>query len=163
MLIYAIENTISGKKYVGQTITSLNHRFRRGHLSKARTGRISSPLHATIRKYGENNFKAFILEECSSREELNEREKYWIKELKTLVPVGYNLLEGGDARSHKQETKDKIQQIRKKQIAEGLVTGFTGKAHSEETRKTLAEKSKGNSNAKGSTRNETTKRNDSRL
>jgi len=39
MLIYAIENTISGKKYVGQTITSLNHRFRRGHLSKARTGR----------------------------------------------------------------------------------------------------------------------------
>ena len=153
MLIYVIENKINGKRYVGQTITDLNHRFQRGHLSEARTGRRNAPLYNAIRKYGEDNFKASVLEECFSQKELNEREKHWIQKFGTLVPSGYNLLDGGGSKAHKQETKDKISKIRRKQIAEGLVAGFTGKSHSEKTRRILAEKSQGNQNAKGQVRN----------
>ncbi len=57
MIIYVIKNKVNGKKYVGQTITSLNHRFRRGHLSEARTGRRNSVLYNAIRKYEETRQK----------------------------------------------------------------------------------------------------------
>ena len=152
MIIYVIENKINGKKYVGQTTTDLNHRFQRGHLSEARTGRRNAPLYNAIRKHGEDNFKAGVLEECFSQKELNEREVHWIQKLNTLVPSGYNLLDGGGSKVHKQETRDKISKIRRQQIAEGMIPGFTGKTHSKETRQILAEKSRGNQNAKGQVR-----------
>ena len=154
MIIYVIENQVNGKKYIGQTVTDLDCRFRRGHLSEARTGRRNSALYNAIRKYGEDNFKASVLDECSSQKELNEREKYWIKKLDTLSPYGYNILEGGDSKTHKQETRDKISKTRRQQFAEGMVPGFTGKTHSAETRQILAEKSRGNTSAKGSIRSD---------
>jgi hypothetical protein len=47
-----------------------------------------------IKKYGIDNFERIILEKCFSKHELNEREKYWIKE-KDTINKGYNLVEGG--------------------------------------------------------------------
>ena len=154
MIIYVIENKITGKRYVGQTVTTLNHRFRRGHLSEARTGRRNAPLYNAIRKYGEDNFEASILEECTSSVKLNEREIHWIQKLNTIVPSGYNILKGGDSKVHAQETRDKISKTKRKQFNAGLISGFTGKHHSEKTRHLLAEKSKGNQNAKGYIRSE---------
>lgn len=44
-------------------------------------------------KCGVCAFNFQILEECK-REELDERERYWIVELGTLSPGGYNLKQG---------------------------------------------------------------------
>ena len=49
-----------------------------------------------IKKYGKCNFKKIILEFCDSIEKLNNREKYWIKKLKsTKRNIGYNIAVGG--------------------------------------------------------------------
>ena len=92
------------------------------------------------------------MEKCFYLEELNNREKYWIKKFDTISPHGYNLLEGGNSKIHSQETRDRISKTRKKQIENGLAPGFTGKRHSEKTRKILSEKSRGNTHAANSFR-----------
>lgn len=85
MIIYKLTNTVNGKAYVGQTIQAFKKR-----IGQHRNNR-KSFIGQAIRKYGWENFKAEILEECSSYEELDEREKYWIAFFNTMVPNGYNL------------------------------------------------------------------------
>ena len=84
MIIYEIKNKINGKIYIGQHLSNeLGSYWGSGKLIKK-----------AINKYGIENFERSILERCSSKDELNEREKYWIKEKNSLVN-GYNLTEGG--------------------------------------------------------------------
>lgn len=53
-------------------------------------------LRRAINKYGIQNFRKEIIEKCSNQQELNEREKYWIKYFNaTDQKIGYNLTEGG--------------------------------------------------------------------
>jgi len=89
--IYVVENLINGKMYVGQTV-DLDRRWSL-HLSKSSN---CLYLHRAIEKYGTENFEMVIIETLDNQEESNEREKYWISELNTLSPVGYNLKAGGD-------------------------------------------------------------------
>jgi group I intron endonuclease len=93
MFIYLITNTITNKKYIGQTRESLAKRWR-GHLRCAKSG-IKTPFYDAIRLYGDLVFKTDVLEQCTV-ELLNEREVFWIKRLNTCVPNGYNLLSGGN-------------------------------------------------------------------
>jgi group I intron endonuclease len=52
-------------------------------------------LQLAIQKYGIENFKKEILEVCKN-DFLDEREKFWIKELKSQDPIiGYNIADGG--------------------------------------------------------------------
>lgn len=46
-------------------------------------------------KYGPENFVFEKIEDLC--EDYNDKEKFWIKELNTLAPNGYNMTEGGDA------------------------------------------------------------------
>lgn len=73
--IYIIKNKINNKVYVGQTTVSIKLRFQ-NHLSAARHGK-DYIIGKAIRKYGEKNFYVELLEECL-KEELNDREIYWI-------------------------------------------------------------------------------------
>lgn len=93
MFVYCIENKINGKKYIGQTKKPVKYRINE-HLKKV-NGMSSLPIHCAIRKHGINNFETTILEECETKEELNEREIYWIITLNTLCPNGYNIRSGG--------------------------------------------------------------------
>ena len=86
-VIYLINNLLNGMKYVGQTI-NLKQR-----ISQHKRG--NQYIDFEIQKYGWENFKFEVLEECASREQLNEREKFWIRELNTKKPNGYNLTDGG--------------------------------------------------------------------
>lgn len=53
-------------------------------------------LKSAIKKYGRDNFKVELLEECDSFEDLNAKEIYWISKLDSTNPdVGYNILQGG--------------------------------------------------------------------
>ncbi len=90
--VYKLTCRINDKPYIGQTIRSLDVRFRE-HATA------DSPIGNAIRKYGEENFSREVLEECDTPEQLNERERYWIAYFNSKVPNGYNLTDGGDGRS----------------------------------------------------------------
>lgn len=92
-LVYLIRNRITGKKYVGQTIHNIKERWRKHCLTSSNC----KVLKRAIIKYGAKAFEVSTLESGLPRRELNEREKYWIGELKTRVPLGYNLLDGGNS------------------------------------------------------------------
>lgn len=96
--IYKITNLINNKIYIGQTKHTIEQRFK-SHVKQAKANIKSdhSILHEAIRKYGEENFKTEFLDEACSKEELDIKEKYWIKELKSQNKnIGYNITQGGD-------------------------------------------------------------------
>jgi hypothetical protein len=95
--IYLITNHINGKKYVGQTVNPIYHRWSK-HIEEAYGGNKSnSLLHRAIIKYGASNFGINILEECADTE-LNEKEKNYIKQYNTYYTYnkGYNMTWGGE-------------------------------------------------------------------
>lgn len=111
MIIYQIKNKINNKIYVGQTIQALSSRIA-DHKCKSKRKKWLGELHKDMNKFGFENFESKILEKCNSREELNIKEKYWIKKLNTIYPNGYNLESGG-------EIDVKIPIITRKRMSEG--------------------------------------------
>ena len=96
-LIYIIKNNCNDKVYIGQTTTSIKHRWD-GHLYSAKhnfdQGMI---LYKAMRKYGIENFYIELLEDnIIGTDSLNRREKYWINQYNSLTPNGYNVREGGE-------------------------------------------------------------------
>lgn len=93
--IYKIINKINNKIYVGQSIDILDrfyqHKYKATH--KEERG-YPQPIHQAFRKYGIENFDFEVIEECDYTK-LDERERFWIKELDCITPKGYNILEGG--------------------------------------------------------------------
>lgn len=93
--IYKITNKVNGKVYVGQSIDIID-RWKQ-HYYKAFNSKevaFNSAIHSAFRKYGIENFELEVIEECSA-EELDEKEKFWVKEFNSLSPNGYNILSGG--------------------------------------------------------------------
>jgi group I intron endonuclease len=103
-IIYLIINTVNDKKYVGQTRQQLNKRWLH-HITESRMYS-DRPLYRAINKYGLDNFKIRILEECNV-DILNEREIWWIDFLDSYRN-GYNATTGGEYFEHTEETKQKI-------------------------------------------------------
>jgi group I intron endonuclease len=103
MIIYKIVNNINGKIYVGQTRQLLQKRVS-DHVSKNET-----PIDRALNKYGINNFTITIIDDAPSRDVLNEKEQYWIRELNCMAPNGYNLTAGGEGLLYPtEETRRKI-------------------------------------------------------
>lgn len=86
MIVYKVVNLIDGKIYVGQDSKDDPNYFGSGiRIKKA------------IAKYGKDKFVKIKLCECSTKEELDEKEIYWIKLLNaTDKLVGYNISIGGN-------------------------------------------------------------------
>ncbi len=105
----------SGKKYIGQAVEKLCNGKNWGyiqrwkqHLREVNKNINYSPrLDNAIRKYGSESFKVSLICKCTSIEEMNEKEQYYIKEYNTLVPFGYNLTTGGGNCRQSEETKQK--------------------------------------------------------
>lgn len=53
------------------------------------------PIIRAISKYGADNFKFRVIEECDD-DKVNERETYWIEKLEAYGKNGYNITLGGD-------------------------------------------------------------------
>ena len=100
--IYKITNLLNGKIYIGKSVDiyeRFNTHKRESLISQEQWEQnyrgIKTPFHAAIRKYGAENFKLEIIEECLEQE-LNEKEKYYIKLYNsTNKDIGYNIQEGG--------------------------------------------------------------------
>lgn len=95
MIIYLITNNLNGKQYVGQTNHTLEKRIRGHRWKSSAQGGKNMPIAMAIQKYGWENFTAEVICECSSQEEMNEKEMYYAKKLNTFSPNGYNLSAGG--------------------------------------------------------------------
>lgn len=95
MIVYKAVNKKNGKCYIGQTVKTLNER-KSGHFTSVRK-KDNSYFHKALRKYGKENFEWSVLCECYTKEEMDEKEIYYIQELKSHVKEGngYNLTLGG--------------------------------------------------------------------
>lgn len=83
-------------------------------------------LKEDIKILGIQNFKKTILEICSSKEELNEREKYYIKEYNAVHSKDYyNIAEGGTGGN----TWDGLSEKRKKEIKKEFSNRYSGEGN----------------------------------
>ena len=88
--IYITTNHINGKRYIGQKKYD-----KQGYWKEYLGSGII--LAKAIEKYGRDNFSKEIIEECESKEKLNDREKYWISHYDAVNSDNfYNLALGGD-------------------------------------------------------------------
>lgn len=92
--IYKITNSINGKLYVGKTSKTIEERFVL-HIQQSRAARGKTYLNKAFRKYGHSSFIIEVVEEIADLAIIDDREIYWINELNSLVPNGYNLTKGG--------------------------------------------------------------------
>lgn len=153
--IYRITNLTNKKQYVGKKESSVvvEDYFGSG-----------IQITAAIKKYGVENFSREILQWCESLEELNEAEKFWIRESDSKVPKGYNLSDGGDGatlcgelngmygKQHTEEAINKISESLKQQYKDGIrepnhlfgeANDMYGRHHTEESKKKMSEAQKG--------------------
>ena len=152
--IYARINKINGKRYVGQASNMEQRQNRWNNLSIPYAG---SLINRARKKYGVDGFELIILKECPD-EEMNQLEMYFIKELNTKRPNGYNLTDGGNSTNgytHTEETKRKMSEALKgknnpnygKHLSEEhkrkLSEALRGKHHTEEARRKMSESKKG--------------------
>lgn len=149
MIIYKATNTINGKCYIGQTRHSLEHR-KNVHIRYAKQG-INTHFYQAIRKYGEDSFKWEILCTAQSKERLNELETFYIQKYDS-IKNGYNMVDGGDnnimdiesVKTHHDEVMQSSA-VREK-ISKSLKEYRKTHPFTDEHRKKLSEKAKGNHN-----------------
>lgn len=90
-----ITNQINGKIYIGQTIQPLAQRLQRHFcLGESSAAEMGMAIKRAVKKYGKENFKAVVLEECD-RSVSDDREKYYIQKYDSYNN-GYNCTKGGD-------------------------------------------------------------------
>lgn len=122
--VYKIVNTINGKMYVGQHMgVEFGDYWGSGLI-----------LNRAYAVYGKAAFKREIIQYASTKEELNALERFYIKELNTLKPNGYNIATGGTGGFTGVPTEEARRNISK---------GLKGKKKSLEHRQHLSEARKG--------------------
>lgn len=132
MFIYKITNKVNEKFYIGKTVYPIYVRFSQ-HKYGAYKKEKKIYFYNAIRKYGIENFKIEVVEIVNTIEELNEKEKYWIKILKP----NYNLSAGGEGNfgyRFTEEQRKNLSKIRK------------GKKFSDEHKKNLCIANSGEKN-----------------
>ncbi|QGZ15810.1 homing endonuclease [Acinetobacter phage vB_AbaM_Kimel] len=164
--IYKIENTKTGKCYVGSA-KNFKSRWAR-HFKDLENGCHSSiKLQRSYNKHGRDVFITCILEELPySKDIIIDRENYWMQKLNSKEN-GYNIADAafGDTITH-HPNRDEIIKKRTNTIKNncskmtakerslkfghfGADNGMFGKTHTPETRKKLSELALGNSYAVG--------------
>jgi group I intron endonuclease len=113
MIIYKITNLINGKIYIGQTIRPIEERmYEYAQQSKKLKG--NSAIHRSIDKYKWKNFKYEVIDIGETINELNEKEKYYIKKFESNNrKYGYNIHDGGRNCKPGPETRKKMSDAHK--------------------------------------------------
>ena len=131
-VIYITTNLINGKKYIGKTSRDSESYLGSGTLLKL-----------AIKKYGVENFKKEVIEECNTLTELNEREFYWIDKYDaTSSDDFYNLVDGGHGGGDNLTNHPHLDEIRRK-ISINTSIAQMGRKHSKETIKKIRESNTG--------------------
>ena len=136
--LYAIENSITLQKYYGITSLSVGERWKK-HQYACRTEKKKNDcpkFYNSIRKYGEENFNAVLLESSQDSQYLEnlEIEKIFIDPDCLNVSPGGGGMTCNSGWKHSDET---IQKLKEKEPP------MLGKKHSEETKRRISESQKG--------------------
>lgn len=111
--IYLIINIINNKKYVGSS-NDIYHRFVKHRSALKRNTHRNLYLQNAWNKYGENNFRFYIIEKCNFSQ-LELKENCWINFfLSYKRDFGYNIQPRALNKQHSEETKIKIGKANKK-------------------------------------------------
>jgi group I intron endonuclease len=162
--VYLITNVISGKVYVGQTVSPRerwvkhvwdlnNQRHQNSHLQRA------------WERYGADAFTFSIIEECTC-DLLDKTEQQWMDRLRADGVVLYNNKEGGMRGSHTPETRQRIAaagrgRVWSKEARQRMHEQFKGRRPpplTEEGRKRISAANKGHKRNVGRKATEETRR-----
>ena len=95
--IYLIRNMLSDEGYVGVTKRPLYVRWwaHVTRLTDPKRKKQKSALSTAIQEHGRKAFTISTLSEALNETAAYQLEKFWIRELRTLAPGGYNMTDGG--------------------------------------------------------------------
>lgn len=96
--VYIIRNTVNEKVYIGQTIQTIEERFKQHLKPSVHKQRGNYKLYNAMRKYGKENFYVELLEENISADEIDAKEIQYIEEYDSFFN-GYNSTKGGDGKT----------------------------------------------------------------
>ena len=147
--IYVIKNVEDGKLYVGKSI-NIEKRWKEHVRSLIAGNHRNNYLQHVYNLLGLEIFEHKIIEECE-KENLNERELFYVLKFKSKVPNGYNLTDGGDGIiSPSDETRERLVKSKLgeknpmfgktasdetlKKMSQSMIGKNKGKHHSEETK-----------------------------
>ncbi|AGE56703.1 GIY-YIG catalytic domain-containing endonuclease [Acanthocystis turfacea Chlorella virus NE-JV-2] len=131
------------KSYIGQTICTIEERFRKHQMP----GSNCIAIYNAIQKHGWDNFEKHWYEVPD--EDLNDHEDLMVEVLGTLAPGGYNLKKGGGSGgSPCEEVKQKISKTMtgrtlSDEHKQNLSESHKGKTHTEEAKLKMSELHKG--------------------
>ena len=114
-IIYKFTNKVNGKIYIGLTNRSFKTRKYEHILASNKSPKFK--FHQAIKKYGIDNFNFHVLIICFDEDRYKYEIEY-IKKYNSIVPNGYNILEGGpggsfEGKKHSEETKTLISKCMK--------------------------------------------------
>lgn len=99
--IYKITNKKNNKIYIGQTINSIEYRFKQ-HLRETRG---NNKLHKDMRKQNKQDFEIILIDIAYDERDADEKERFWINFYNsTCEEYGYNLDTGGKSDCKKSKT-----------------------------------------------------------
>jgi group I intron endonuclease len=128
-IIYLIRNNINNKCYVGQTIRTLEKRWK----EHCKVSEGCTALNNAIKKYTPEQFTVSILIETDD-ELLDDLEIDYIKKYNSLFPNGYNIQTGGNkGKRHCEESCEKMRQAKL-----GVNNPNYGKPRSDETKEKIS-------------------------
>jgi group I intron endonuclease len=135
--VYKITNNVTKMSYIGQTIKSLDRRFK-DHCKQSSNCLF---LRRAIEKYGKDNFEVSLIMTQPNKELANLEEKRSISEYNTIAPYGYNLTFGGEGGIPSEETRKKMSISHS-----GIKHHNYGKHLPEQTRKKISDSRIGSKN-----------------
>jgi hypothetical protein len=119
-IIYCHTLIKDGRRYVGQTKTTLEQRW----AWHVRDSRLRAPgcraLNDAIREHGSDAFSHDILAIVSTRTEAVQLEAEWIDRLDSLVPKGFNLRSGDVVRDLHEDTRRRMSESHKRNGPAGV-------------------------------------------
>jgi group I intron endonuclease len=169
-IIYEALNLTNHKRYICQTIRTLDERIEAHYYDAKRPHRKHFVFYRAIRKYGPDNFRWRVIGNCKTKRQLDEAERACIDLYCTNNKLyGYNNTPGGTGGAIRKGmkaskvTKKKMSESAKKrkisdEYRESARRSMLGRKLSIETRRKMSEARKGKQNALGHRHSEETKR-----
>ena len=94
-IIYKVTNKENNKIYIGQTIQTLAERKTKHYYKARQENDYNTHFINALRKYPEESFIWEIIDDAKNQNELDQKEKDWIKYYNS-VEKGYNTKDGGE-------------------------------------------------------------------
>lgn len=136
-----------GIRYVGLSTKGLKYRLRR-HIIESLGWYDNMPVHFWMRKHGVYNIEGVILETAETVDDLNSLEIIWIRRLRsTSGKELLNATSGGGGKAGWKASEEQRRRMSESQKAyysqPGMIGTFTGRSHTEESKKMLRDKALG--------------------